>query len=81
MDHSGHIRVKQANKLEVAGSRETYGIGWRIYRRLRIFSQSQDSRGDARGTVKAGPIRGKPRAPDRDVEDGTKARWPGLAGF
>ena len=32
MDYSGHIRVSQANKLEVAGRREMYGIGRRIWR-------------------------------------------------
>jgi hypothetical protein len=37
--------------------------------------QSQDSAGDARGTIKAGPIRRKPWAPDRDAEDGTKTSW------
>jgi hypothetical protein len=34
MDHAGHVRVNQANKLEIAGARERYRIGWCVGRIL-----------------------------------------------
>src|SRR5689334_20938882 len=71
MNHSGHVRVKQANEFEVAGSRETDGIGWRIRRYL---VNQQDSRCDARGTIKAGSIRCNAGASNRNAEDWTESR-------
>jgi len=39
VNNAGHVRVNQANKLEIAGSREIYGISWRAFRRRRTFTQ------------------------------------------
>src|SRR5690242_13966326 len=39
MDHASHVRMKQADKFEVAGSRENDGIRWRRCEPARIFGQ------------------------------------------